>query len=335
LAAGRRVLADTATRAAEESRFLTRGVVITAEDLTLADWPERAKAAGLNTIGLHAPVSARKLAEFVRSEAGLKFLDTCRKLGLAVEYELHAMSDLLPRSLFDAAPELFRMNEQGARIREGNVCVHSERAMQIVAENAVDLARTLRPTTGRYFYWGDDGIGWCRCPKCRGLSDTEQSLIVSNHILGALRKIDPKTQVAHLAYHNTLPAPKQVKPDQGIFLEYAPIHRKYDVAFEQAADAESRREFEMLDANLDVFGRADARVLEYWLDVSLFSHWKKPAVKLPFDKRVLAADLDMYARRGIRHVTTFAVYIDAEYVAKYGDLPLKEYGSVLTGRSRS
>ena len=85
----------------------------------------------------------------------------------------------------------------------------------------------------------------------------------------------------------------------------------------------------MLDANLEVFGRANAQALEYWLDASLFSKWKKPAVKVPFDPQVLAADLNTYGRRGIRHVTTFAVYIDADYVARHGEPPLTVYGEQL------
>lgn len=335
LALGRMALATTATRSADEPFFLTRGVVIAEEDLTLADWPQRAVAAGLTTIGLHAPKSPRLLARYIQSDAGQKLLETCRRLGLGVEYELHAMQDLLPRELFDKAPELFRMDDKGARVREWNLCVHSERAMQTVAENAVDLAKTLRPTTGRYFYWGDDGCPWCRCRQCAGLSDSDQSLLVANRILDAIRKVDAKAQVAYLAYDNTLPPPKQIKPKSGVFLEYAPIHRRYDVPFERADDAKTRQQFEMLDANLDVFGRENAQALEYWLDVSLFSKWKKPAVKVPFDPKVLAADLDTYGRRGIRHVTTFAVYIDADYVSRHGEPPLRDYGEQLRRWRRS
>jgi hypothetical protein len=329
LAMGHVALADTATRSADDPFFCTRGVVITTEDLTLTDWPERAKAAGLTTLGLHSPKSPRLLAKFVESDAGRSFLDTCGLLGLAVEYELHAMQDLLPRELFDKAPALFRMDDRGQRVREWNLCVHSEQAMQTVTDNAVKLAQTLRPTTGRYFYWGDDGCPWCRCRQCGGLSDSDQALIVANGILEAIRKVDAKAQVAYLANDNTLSPPKQIKPEAGLFLEYAPIHRRYDVPFEQAGDAKSRRQFEMLDANLEIFGRANAQALEYWLDASLFSKWKKPAVKVPFNPKVLAADLDTYGRRGIRNVTTFAVYIDAEYVSHHGEPPLKEYGEQL------
>ncbi len=329
LALGPAAAADAASPDTEAPFFLTRGVVLTTDDLTLADWPQRAKTAGLTTIGLHAPKSPRLLADYIRSGPGQKFLSACRRLDLAVEYELHAMQDLLPREHFDRTPKLFRMDEQGRRVRDCNLCVHSGPAMQMVADNAVALAQTLRPTTGRYFYWGDDGRPWCRCPECAGLSDSDQALLVANRILEALRKVDDRAQVAHLAYDNTLPPPRQIKPQPGIFLEYAPIHRRYDAPFERAGDARTRQQFEMLDANLEVFGRANAQALEYWLDASLFSKWKKPAVKVPFDPRVLAADLDTYGRRGIRHVTTFAVYIDAEYVTHYGEPPLQTYGEQL------
>jgi hypothetical protein len=329
LALGEAALVAAEDRGPEAPFFRTRGVVLTTEDLTLTDWPERAKAAGLTTIGLHAPKSPRLLADYVQSESGQKFLASCRRLGLAVEYELHAMQELLPRDLFDQSPELFRMDDKGQRVGQWNLCVHSERALQTVADNAVALAKTLRPTTGRYFYWGDDGCPWCRCRQCAGLSDSDQSLLVANRILDALRRVDARAQVAHLAYDNTLPPPRQIKPQPGIFLEYAPIHRRYDVPFEQAGDTKSRQQFEMLDANLEVFGRAHAQALEYWLDASLFSKWKKPAVKLPFDPEVLAADLNTYGCRGIRHLTTFAVYLDADYVARYGEPPLNEYGTRL------
>ncbi len=329
LVLGETAIADAASRGLGEPVFRTRGVVLTVEDLTLADWPKRAKAAGVNTIALHAPRSARLLADYIRSKPGRKFLASCRRLGLAVEYELHAMQDLLPREYFDRAPRLYRMDDKGKRVREWNLCVHSDPAMQIVADNAVALAQTLRPTTGRYFYWGDDGCPWCRCPECVGLSDSDQALLVENRILEALRKVDAKAQVAHLAYHNTLPPPRQVKPASGIFLEFAPIHRRYDVPFERADDPKTREQFEMLDANLEVFGAASAQCLEYWLDASLFSKWKKPAIRVPFDPQVLSADLDTYGRRGIRHVTTFAVYIDSDYVARHGEPPLKQYGQQL------
>ena len=76
----------------------TRGVVITPNDVTLGDWQERAKQAGLTTIALHPFPST--VLKFVQSDDGKQFLEKCDRLGLQVEYELHAMRELLPGNLF-------------------------------------------------------------------------------------------------------------------------------------------------------------------------------------------------------------------------------------------
>ena len=333
--AGATILGHWELQAAPQGRstFATRGVVLIPEDLTLKDWPERAKRAGLSTIGIHHQNSPRAVVRWVKSEMGQGFLEQCGKLGLHVEYELHAMKELLPRNLFEKNPELFRMNEKGERMPDANCCVHSNRALEIICENAVDIARTLRPTTGRYFYWGDDGQPWCQCPKCRGLLPSEQALVIENRVCQALRNPDPKAQVAHLAYSNTLSPPKQIRPAEGVFLEYAPISRRYDLAYERQRGPKDRDGPPALDANLEVFPRHTAQVLEYWLDVSRFSGWRRPAVKLPWNKEVFLADLETYRKRGIRHITSFAVWIDAEYQQRFGNLDfIADYGNGLFGR---
>jgi hypothetical protein len=64
--------------------------------------------------------------------------------------------------------------------------------------------------------------------------------------------------------------------------------------------------------------------------VSRFSGWKKPAVKLTFRPEVFRQDLAAYARRGLRHVTTFAVYLDADYVNRFGPpAEIGQYGRAL------
>lgn len=86
---------------------------------------------------------------------------------------------------------------------------------------------------------------------------------------------------------------------------------------------------DILAENLRVFGVEHAQALEYWLDVSLFSSWKRPAVKLPWNAAVCRADIAAYRALGIRHITTFATYIDADYVKLHGDPQpaLDEYGA--------
>lgn len=313
-------------RTASKPFFQTRGVVITPEDLTLKDWPERAARAGLTTLALHP--FPKTVQDFVVSEKGQKFLARCRELKLQVEYELHAMRELLPRSLFEKEPGLFRMNDKGERTPDANLCVHSSRALEIVAENALAICRVLKPTTGRYFLWGDDAQPWCRCPACRVLSDSDQALFLTNHLARTLRRNDPKAKIAHLAYANTLSPPTQIKPVSGVFLEFAPIHRRYDVPYAEQTEPEVKEPLALLDANLAVFGRAGAQALEYWLDVSRFSGWKRPAVRLPWKPEVVAADLQAYAARGVRHITSFAVYIDNDYLSRHGEPPLQEYGAL-------
>jgi hypothetical protein len=101
---------------APASAFQTRGVVLVPDDLSLLDWPERAARAGLTTIGLHHSSSPKVVADFIESVAGQEFLAKCARLGLQVEYELHAMRELLPQALFATEPALFRMmNRVSAR----------------------------------------------------------------------------------------------------------------------------------------------------------------------------------------------------------------------------
>jgi hypothetical protein len=311
--------------------FVTRGVVLVPEDLTLADWPKRAKAAGLTTIGLHHQNSPAAVVRWIESEAGQQFLEQCRTLGLQVEYELHAMKEFLPRDLFAKNPELFRMNEKGERTPDANCCVHSERGLAIIGEQALAVARALRPSTGRYFFWGDDGQAWCHCPKCRDLSPSEQALVMENRLCRSLRAVDPSAQLAHLAYHETLSPPKKVTPGEGVFLEFAPILRRYDVPYKDQHDPQLAEGLAALEANLQVFPKETAQVLEYWLDVSRFSQWKKPAAKLPWNRDVFVADVETYRKLGIRHITTFAAWIDAAYKDRFGDLTfIDEYGDGLS-----
>ena len=86
-----------------------------------------------------------------------------------------------------------------------------------------------------------------------------------------------------------------------------------------------------LEDNLKVFPAEDAVILEYWLDVSLFSRWTKPAVQLPWKREVFEADVDTYAGYGIRNVTSFAVYMDSTYFNRFPDTScLKEYADKLS-----
>lgn len=72
-------------------------------------WVDSARALGLNRLGLH-PVggenAAQSLQDLLDRRAQLMpIMDYAHENGLAVEYEMHALSWLLPRSLFAAHPD--------------------------------------------------------------------------------------------------------------------------------------------------------------------------------------------------------------------------------------
>lgn len=68
---------DSNANAPNASAFATRGVVLVPEDLTLTDWPQRAKDAGLSTIGIHHQNSPQAVIRCVQSDAGQRFLKHC------------------------------------------------------------------------------------------------------------------------------------------------------------------------------------------------------------------------------------------------------------------
>lgn len=323
------------TSSIREPWFKTRGALLLMSDIETYDWPALAKQAGLSTLAAH--IRPSEIEGFTKRDVGRRFLEDCRRLGIIVEYELHALGDLLPRELFDRNPTMFRMDENGRRMRDYNLCVHSRPALEVVAENAMHHTRTLHTSTHRYFYWIDDAQPMCRCPQCRPYSDSDQALIFENHVWRAIRKVDRRATLAHLAYDKTLTAPTQVKPERGIFLEFAPIERRYDRPFRQREVAGTLgnllhgRMLDALDANLEWFGREGAQALEYWLDVSRFASWKREkTIEIPWHNEVFRNDLELYAKRGIRHVTTFAAWLDGDYTKRWNIEPVKAYGAGLS-----
>lgn len=130
-----------ASHNAKPGWFLTRGAVLVVKDMQTLDWPALAKEAGRTTLATH--IRPSEIVEFVQTEAGERFLDGCHRHELQVEHELHALGDLLPRNLFEQDKTMFRMNEQGERVRDHNLCIHSTAALEVVAENAVRYARLM------------------------------------------------------------------------------------------------------------------------------------------------------------------------------------------------
>lgn len=320
-------------RTDDKALFDMRGAILSVQDLATVDWPRIALASGINTIGTH--MKPGEVIAFMQSDAGKAFYGECSELGIQVEHQLHAMTELLPRELFEEDPSMFRMDKDGNRVADFNFCPHSEKALDIVAAKAAEFARALPATNHRYYFWLDDNSSVCQCPECAGYSASDQALMIENRMIKAIREVDPQAMLAHLAYQATMEPPVKVKPEEGIFLEFAPIEREWDrpLADRDAPGRKGRmshgRVLELLEANLEVFPAETAVVLEYWLDVSLASDWRKPAVNLPWHPGVFTSDLATYSGYGIRNITSFAVYMDSTYFLSFPDQAcLGEYGSI-------
>lgn len=308
---------------------MRKGVVITPSDLIGVDWVAKMKSLGLNTLGIHSGGgAAHDVLGVLGKTIEPEFRERLRAAGIDYEYELHVSQELMPRNLFTSHPEYFiqpfRAKERSAN---GNWCSARTEALGVVGNCARSLGEKLAPSTHRHFFWGEDSAAssWCHCDECAALSDAEQYLLSVNAMAEQLRQFDPEAQVAFLAYCSTMERPRRVQPAGNVFLEYAPFNRCYRHAIDDADCCVNRRHWQALLDLLEVFDPATTHILEYWLDSSLFSNWRKPAKKPETTPEIIRRDLRAYRQLGIDSFTTFAVYMDGEYFDTYGDRELLDY----------
>lgn len=316
----------------DESWFKMKGVVCSWSDVndrSVIDYIKIARDSGLNCFSIYNAPRNTELWD--------RFAKECADSGIDLEFEEHMLSYLLPRNLFDEHPEYFRMNKGGVRINDVNGCPSSQAALEVMKTRAKDIARNYKSTNNRYYCWLDDGGDVCYCDKCKDLSASDQALIFENAILEGLKSVNPDAMLAHLAYYNTVDAPKNVEPAEGIFLEFAPIGRdRYHAltdTWAKGSDGRTHAEYiRALYDNLQLFPVETAQVLEYWLDDSLYSGWDPWNLKPVFwDHTLFFLDIQKYASFGIRNITCYTAYVGPAYVKKFEDIEfLYDYGRTLT-----
>ena len=306
-----------------------RGIILTPADFTGVDYLKLMKETELNTLGIHSGNGANhdlfaRLGRFATPE----FRAEVAAAGLECEYETHAASALMDPSLFAAHPEYFAVDgKTGERTCKRNWCITHPDVPAMVADNAAKLAQRLPSSTHRYYFWCADFRGAnCRCPECSKYSVADLQLRSVNAIAAGLRRVDPRAEISYLAYLDLDQPPVCTEPADGVFLEYAPFHRSYFESIADPGNEKFRRSFEALT---NFFGSENCCILEYWLDSSYFSRYKKPAVRPTFCDAVLRRDLDYYLGTGAHAVTTFAVYMDGEFFETYGDDDLRRYAATL------
>ena len=314
-----------------------RGILVHPEDLTF-DWIERTARAGINTLGLH-PVGGRMAHESLQRAIDMHMTPDMRRMqgmaadrGINVEYEAHVMAWLMPRHLFSKHPDWFRMNENGERVADFNMCASDPEALDYLSERTALLAKLTDTGARKYYFWTDDVCGYsCHCEKCRELSPSDQQLRLVNAMLRGLKTYDSRAQLCYLAYHDALETPTQVMPLDGVFLEYAPISRDHHRPIFDKSCPQNARESAPLAGLINYFGKTGARVLDYWMDNSLFSNWTKPPKPFRLDADVMRADVEFYKGLGFEEITSFGCYLGEDYDALYGKYDLAEYGRILRG----
>jgi len=297
-------------------------------------WIDRLANAGVGTVGIHpcggekAHESLKDLLNRMKTSEFRELIDYAGSRGLAVEYEFHAMSYLLPRELFDTHPEYFRVNKDGERTPKYNFCVSHADAMQLAAKNAAELAASLYKSSPNFYFWLDDGWGLkCHCPLCRHLSASDQQILVLNNILREIKKQIPDARLAYLAYMDTIVPPTHTHIEDGIFLEYAPF-AKYTASADKAELIE--KEKDMMLPLMRVFDRLPRKVLEYWYDNSLFSKWKKPPQKFVLNESAMLDDIAEYKQAGFAWLSTFACFLGEDYEALHGGIDIIPFADAVS-----
>lgn len=306
-----------------------RGWIINPCDLT-EELIFRLQSAGINELGIH-PGGGQRAAEklsscldWLEEDETERLLELARERGLSLELCEHGASFLLPRSGFENHPERFRQDESGARTPFGNLCASNPEALETVSDSAEKLYKRLRGQFDRVTLWPDDITkGGCRCGECLKLSVADQALKITNAIVRGFRRVDPSAKCGFLAYQDALETPKRVSPEQGVYLEYAPIRRDSLLPINDPANSGETKHLKEL---LEFFGVQNARVIEYWVDNSRFSDWTRPPKKLVFLSNVMRQDVKYYLSLGFEDLTSFACFLGPDYISLYGLPPYEEYG---------
>lgn len=294
-------------------------------------WIERLKALGVDTLGIHSIGGTRahehlsRMLDEQKNDAVKELFDLATENGLNIEYELHAASYLLPRTLFESHPEYFRVDENGQRTPNSNFCVSNREALELVSRRASELADTLCASSDKFYFWLDDGKDLhCHCDKCRELSPSDQQLLALNSMLEAIQEKRPNAKLAYLAYFTTTDAPKRIKPHKDIFLEYAPFEHDRKLSARVMSEAE-RENLERLFA---IFGKKDSKILEYWYDNSMFSGWKKPPKAMSVDNEMIVDDASFYRELGFENIGSFACFLGSDYEQLHGEPDLSAFKNV-------
>ena len=311
------------------------GLTILYEDLC-PEWVTLCREAGIDSLCIHKLArpgedSLSVLLSELDAPGGRDVIEALAENGIDAPYELHALDHLLPRGLFNKHPTWFRMNDKRERTAYLNLCCSSKDALDELSENTYTLAKRLRQPSSRYHLWLDDAVGGsCRCPECMKRNSSDQYLVILSAMLKGLRAYDAKAEISFLSYGTVLDVPT-VKPEEGIFLEFAPMDRDHNLPMNAPGHTQGEGYIRLMNKLLKIFDAEKSEVLEYWLDDALYSGYKRPPVKVPFSESVCEADAKLYRDAGFGCIRSFGSFMGKDYFDLFGEPPVKRYAEIVRG----
>ena len=252
----------------------------------------------VRSIGFHFnPYESNYKDYFNFIDNNRNLIDEIQSNFINVEHYLHIVSYLVPRELINEHHELFRMNENGERVNDYNLCVSSNEALKMVENNSYTLAKFLKQKSNYYHLYVDDNLGKrviCNCDKCKKYNEFEQQKIIYDSILKGLKKYNKNAKLSFLVYGNSN---LDIELNDDYFIEYAPFIKNHYLPITNKENERSRNEFLKLNKRYN-----DIHVLEYFLSYDFDRYL--------IDDSKVKNDLLFYKNNGIKYLSTFVVVRD-------------------------
>ncbi len=274
--------------------FRKRGIVVFATTPGLEDLVDFAAKKRINTIGLHLLPSMPPFAD-AGYDAAARAIGP---RGLTIDIERHFFGE--------------------------RFCPDDVRTLADERANFRKYLAILPSTMNDFFLWAADKyLAPCRSELYKNYSVSDVVLWFSNQMARTLREVRPQGRFAYLAYLGTEEPPENIKPESGVFLEWAPIRQSFAKSIDDPSSALSRDYRRKLERNLQIFKASGTQVLGYWLDDTLFSRTNYG--RLPYSPDALRRELAYYHRLGIPDITTFGVIVGRDY---FSAMRLRPYFSI-------
>jgi hypothetical protein len=124
-------------------------------------------------------------------------LAAAEQYALIIEIGGWDLSALVPRRLFPAHKDLFRM-DSGKWKRDHHFCATNPKTMEVLKKEAAELFRS-HPGTDVFHLWPDRNHErtWCSCPACRAFTAAEQNRIAVNAAADVLAALRPGAVISY------------------------------------------------------------------------------------------------------------------------------------------